>query len=267
MTHHDDQLVIDVISIFPEYLQPLDLSLVGKAREKDLVRVDVHNLRDWTTDRHRTVDDTPYGGGAGMVMKPDVWGRALDDVMQPGSHLLIPSPAGRVLDQRMAEQLAQDEHLVIACGRYEGIDSRVAEHYGQAHRVTEFSIGDYVLNGGESAALVLIEAVVRLVPQVLGNPESIIEESHNISGTLEAPMYTKPPTWRDLEVPEVLTSGNHGLIDDWRREQALIRTARVRPDLLQKIEPERLTKKQRELLFRLKTEAGQDADSPEASRN
>lgn len=255
MTQPNGPLTIDVISIFPEYLQPLDLSLVGKAREKDLVRLAVHNLRDWTSDRHRTVDDTPYGGGAGMVMKPDVWGSALDDVMDAESHLLVPSPAGRVLDQRMAEELAQDKHLVIACGRYEGIDSRVVEHYGRSHRATEFSIGDYVLNGGESAALVLIEAVVRLVPQVLGNPESIVEESHNISGTLEAPMYTKPPTWRGLDVPEILTSGNHGLIADWRREQALIRTAQVRPDLLEKIDPEHLTKKQRELLTRLRDEA------------
>src|SRR5690625_751406 len=266
MTHHDDQLVIDVISIFPEYLQPLDLSLVGKAREKDLVRVDVHNLRDWTTDRHRTVDDTPYGGGAGMVMKPDVWGRALDDVMQPGSHLLIPSPAGRVLDQRMAEQLAQDEHLVIACGRYEGIDSRVAEHYRQAHRVTEFSIGDYVLNGGESAALVLIEAVVRLLPEVLGTPESIIEESHNISGTLEAPIYTKPALWRGLEVPEILASGNHSLIEAWRREQALIRTAEIRPDLLDKLDVEHLTQQQRALLDELRREREISATGETAKR-
>lgn len=246
-------LAIDVISIFPEYLAPLELSLVGKAREKGLVSLDVHNLRDWTTDRHRTVDDTPYGGGAGMVMKPDVWGEALDEVLRPESHLLIPSPAGKPLTQRVAEDLATDPHLVIACGRYEGIDSRVAQHYAQTHRVTEFSIGDYVLNGGESAALVLIEAVVRLVPEVLGNPESIVEESHNVSGTLEAPMYTKPPTWRGIDVPQVLTSGNHGLIEEWRREQALLRTAQTRPDLLDKLDTEHLTKKQLKLLQNLRS--------------
>src|SRR5699024_122671 len=159
-------LGIDVISIFPEYLHALELSLVGKARKNGLVSVAGHNLRDWTTDRHRTVDDTPYGGGAGMVMKPDVWGEALEATLTADAHLLIPTPAGRVFDQRMAEELAAEPHLVIACGRYEGIDSRVAEHYEKSHRVTEFSIGDYVLNGGESAALVLIEAVVRLVPEV-----------------------------------------------------------------------------------------------------
>jgi len=245
-------LSIDIVSIFPEYLAPLELSLVGKARERNLVRVAVHNLRDWTTDRHRTVDDTPYGGGAGMVMKPDVWGAALDEVLEPGSHLLIPTPAGRVFNQRMAEELARDEHLVIACGRYEGIDSRVADHYATSHRVTEFSIGDYVLNGGESAALVLIEAVVRLVPRVLGNPESILEESHNAAGTLEAPVYTKPPTWRGLEVPEVLISGNHGLIEDWRAQQAILRTVRVRPDLLARLDCEALTKEQRALIDQMR---------------
>lgn len=245
-------LGIDVVSIFPEYLDALELSLVGKARKNGLVRLAVHNLRDWTTDRHRTVDDTPYGGGAGMVMKPDVWGQALDATLTADARLLIPTPAGEVFDQRMAEELATESHLVLACGRYEGIDSRVAEHYRQTHRVTEFSIGDYVLNGGESAALVLIEAVVRLLPQVLGNPESVIEESHNISGTLEAPVYTKPPVWRGLEVPEILASGNHGRIEAWRREQALIRTAEIRPDLLDKLDVEHLTQQQRDLLEELR---------------
>lgn len=251
-TQRKPALEIDVISIFPEYLQPLELSLVGKAREKQLVRLDVHNLRDWTSDRHRTVDDTPYGGGAGMVMKADVWGRALDDVLRPESHVLIPTPAGVPLTQRSVEDLAQDAHLVLACGRYEGIDSRVTEHFEKTHRVTEFSIGDYVLNGGESAALVLIEAVVRLVPGVLGNPESVIDESHNVSGTLEAPMYTKPPVWRGLEVPEVLASGNHARIAQWRREQALRRTAQVRPDLLGRLDETHLTAHQVELLRQLR---------------
>ena len=246
---------IDVVSIFPEYLQPLELSLVGKARNKGLVSVAVHNLRDWTTDRHRTVDDTPYGGGAGMVMKADVWGRALDETLSDDAHLLIPTPAGRVFDQRMAEELASDPHLVLACGRYEGIDSRVAQHYQNSHRVTEFSIGDYVLNGGESAALVLIEAVVRLLPEVLGNPESVVEESHNRAGTLEAPMYTKPSVWRGLEVPEVLASGNHALVDQWRKEQALRRTAQIRPDLLHKLNVEHLSVQQQELLAQLRQES------------
>lgn len=225
-------LHVDVLTIFPEYLAPLDLSLVGKAREKGLVSLDVHNLRDWTTDRHRTVDDTPYGGGAGMVMRPDVWGKALDDFHTPDSHVLIPTPAGEPLTQRMAEELAGDQHLIIACGRYEGIDSRVAQHYASRGKLTEFSIGDYVLNGGEVAAMVLVEAVARLVPGVLGNPESLVEESHNSRGTLEAPVYTKPPQWRDIDVPEVLASGNHAAIAQWREEQSQLRTARIRPDLL-----------------------------------
>jgi tRNA (guanine37-N1)-methyltransferase len=225
---------IDVVSIFPDYLAPLELSLVGKARTSGLVDVRVHDLRDWATDRHRTVDDTPFGGGAGMVMRPDVWGAALDDVLADGGHLLVPTPSGDPLTQRTAEALADEPHLVIACGRYEGIDARVAQHYATRPdvTVTEYSIGDYVLNGGEVAALVLVEAVVRLLPGFVGNPESLVEESHGAAGLLEYPVYTKPPVWADLEVPEVLLSGHHGRIARWRRDEALVRTASRRPDLV-----------------------------------
>jgi len=225
---------IDVVSIFPEYLAPLDLSLVGKARTGGLLDLRVHDLRDWTTDRHRTVDDTPFGGGAGMVMRPDVWGTALDDVLDEGAHLLVPTPSGEPFTQRTAEALATENHLVLACGRYEGIDARVAEHYRSRPdvRVTEFSIGDYVLNGGEVAALVVVEAVARLLPGVVGNPESLVEESHGAAGLLEYPVYTKPPAWAGLEVPDVLLSGHHARIARWRRDTAIERTAARRPDLI-----------------------------------
>ncbi|MFI2752768.1 tRNA (guanosine(37)-N1)-methyltransferase TrmD [Cellulomonas sp. P22] len=233
---------IDVVSIFPDYLAPLELSLVGKARTSGILSLHVHDLRDWTTDRHRTVDDTPFGGGAGMVMRPDVWGTALDDVLQDGAHLLVPTPSGTPLTQRTAEELAGEQQLVIACGRYEGIDARVAEHY-RGHpgvRVSEFSIGDYVLNGGEVAALVLIEAVARLLPGVVGNPHSLVEESHGAAGLLEYPVYTKPPQWQGHDVPEVLLSGHHGRIERWRRDQALERTAARRPDLVERLDPDAL---------------------------
>jgi tRNA (guanine37-N1)-methyltransferase len=225
---------VDVLSIFPDYLAPLDLSLVGKARTAGLLDLRVHDLRDWTTDRHRTVDDTPFGGGAGMVMRPDVWGAALDDVLDEGAHLLVPTPSGAPLTQRTAERLAGERHLVVACGRYEGIDARVAEHYRSRPgvRVSEYSIGDYVLNGGEVAALVLVEAVARLLPGVVGNPESLVEESHGAAGLLEYPVYTKPPQWAGLDVPEVLLSGHHGRIARWRRDEALRRTSERRPDLV-----------------------------------
>lgn len=238
---------IDIVSIFPDYLAALDLSLVGKARAAGVLDLRVHDLRDWTTDRHRTVDDTPFGGGAGMVMRPDVWGRALDDVMDtrseghPGAHLVIPTPSGQTFTQRTAESLANEEHLVIACGRYEGIDARVAERYRAAGgRVSELSIGDYVLNGGEVAALVLVEAVGRLLPGVVGNPQSLVEESHGAAGLLEYPVYTKPPEWDGLEVPDVLLSGHHARIARWRRDQALQRTAQRRPDLVAGLDPARL---------------------------
>ncbi|MFF2267588.1 tRNA (guanosine(37)-N1)-methyltransferase TrmD [Cellulosimicrobium cellulans] len=249
---------IDVVTIFPDYLAALDLSLVGKARTAGILDLRVHDLRDWTTDRHRTVDDTPFGGGAGMVMRPDVWGRAIDDVagLSAGTpdaagtvHLVVPTPSGETFTQRTAEALATEEHLVVACGRYEGIDARVAEHYRSAGmRVSELSIGDYVLNGGEVAALVMVEAVGRLLPGVVGNPESLVEESHGAAGLLEYPVYTKPPAWDDLEVPDVLLSGHHARIHRWRRDQALRRTAARRPDMVRALEVDTLDRHDLEVL-------------------
>ncbi len=228
---------IDVLSIFPEFFGALDVSLIGKARQSGTLEVGVHDLRGWTEDRHRTVDDTPAGGGAGMVMRADVWGRALDEVISgPETTLLIPTPGGepftQALARELAEQLGDGGQVVIACGRYEGIDSRVGEHYAGRITVREVSIGDYVLNGGETAAMVIIEAVGRLVPGVVGNPQSLVEESHGSDGLLEYPVYTAPATWRGIEIPEVLRSGDHAKITGWRRAQSLRRTAQVRPDLL-----------------------------------
>jgi len=228
---------IDVVSIFPDYLQPLELALLGRARADGLLTLHVHDLRDWTHDRHRTVDDTPYGGGAGMVMKPEPWGEALDELTgqsgNPG-HLIVPTPSGTLFTQSLAEQLATEHRLIFACGRYEGIDQRVCDHYARRMPVSEISIGDYVLSGGEVAAMVIIEAVARLLPGFVGNPDSLVEESHVVGagGLLEYPVYTKPVRWRGEEVPEVLRTGHHGRIARWRREQALLRTATRRPDLL-----------------------------------
>jgi tRNA (guanine37-N1)-methyltransferase len=227
---------IDIVSIFVEYFQPLRLSLVGKAIEKGIIDLRVHDLREWTLDRHRTVDDTPYGGGAGMVMRPEPWGLALDALTagQDDARLLVLSPSGRTFSQSLAHELAKEQHLIFGCGRYEGIDARVVEDAARRMRVDELSIGDYVLNGGEVAAMVVIEAVVRLLPGVVGNPESLIEESYGTEnqGLLEGPVYTKPPSWRGLEVPEVLLSGHHEKIAAWRREEALKKTQARRPDLL-----------------------------------
>jgi tRNA (guanine37-N1)-methyltransferase len=231
---------IDVITIFPEYLAPLELSLIGRARAAGLVEIAAHDLRQWTDDVHRTVDDTPYGGGPGMVMKPEPWGRALDAI-GPG-RLVVPSPAGVPFRQALAHELAAEEHLVFACGRYEGIDQRVLDEAATRMPVTEVSLGDYVLFGGEVAVLVILEAVLRLVPGVLGNADSLVEESH-AGGLLETPVYTKPRTWRGHEVPDVLVSGDHGRIERWRREQGLLRTAQRRPDLLAALDPEALTKR------------------------
>jgi tRNA (guanine37-N1)-methyltransferase len=225
---------VDVVSIFPDYLAPLSLSLPGKAQARGLLEVNVHDLRDWTHDRHRTVDDTPYGGGAGMVMKPEPWGEALDALLpdEGDAVLVVPTPSGVPFTQPLATELAQERHLVFACGRYEGIDQRVVDHAATRVRVLEVSIGDYVLNGGEVATLAVIEAVVRLLPGFMGNAGSLDEESHGEGGLLEYPVYTKPAVWRGLEVPPVLLSGDHARVEQWRLDQSRRRTAERRPDLL-----------------------------------
>lgn len=228
---------IDIVTIFPEYLAPLDLSLIGRARRAGLLDVTVHDLRTWTHDVHRTVDDTPYGGGPGMVMRPEPWGEALDALAgadAPPPRLVVPTPAGERFTQSLAHELAGESRLLFACGRYEGIDQRVIDYAASRMPVTEVSLGDYVLFGGEVAVLVILEAVTRLIPGVLGNAGSLEEESH-AHGLLEAPVYTKPASWRGHEVPEVLRSGDHGRIARWRRDQALLRTARRRPDLLDRL--------------------------------
>jgi tRNA (guanine37-N1)-methyltransferase len=223
---------VDVVSIFPEYLAPLRLSLAGKAQDSGVLDVRVHDLRDWTHDRHRTVDDTPYGGGAGMVMRPEPWGEALDALATEGAVLVVPTPSGEPFTQAVAAELATVEHLVFACGRYEGIDQRVLDEAATRMTVREVSLGDYVLNGGEVAALVVTEAVARLLPGFMGNPDSLTEESHGEGGLLEYPVYTKPASWRGHDVPPVLLSGDHARIAAWRHEQAVRRTAARRPDLL-----------------------------------
>lgn len=263
---------IDVVTIFPEYLDPLRHALLGKAIEQGKLAVGVHDLRQWATDVHKSVDDSPYGGGPGMVMKPEVWGPALDDVSSGTastsdldsalphlskprhddihgveSHayaepsveekplLIVPTPAGKPFTQEDAQAWSGEEHIVFACGRYEGIDQRVVEDAVQRYRVREVSIGDYVLIGGEVAALVIAEAVVRLIPGVLGNRRSHEEDSFS-DGLLEGPSYTKPREWRGLSVPDVLTSGDHAKVDRWRREQSLKRTLERRPELLETAE-------------------------------
>jgi len=226
-------LQIDLISIFPEYLAPLNLSLLGKAQDKGVLAINIHDLRDQTKDVHHSVDDTPYGGGAGMVMSPVAWGEAIDQIANDNEtvDLIILTPAGKKFDQKMASQFAGAKHIIFACGRYEGIDARVGEYYSSKSnfKVHEVSIGDYVLGGGEVAAMVIIEATARLIPGVIGNPDSLKEESHSISGNndellVEYPNYTKPANWRGLEVPSILLSGNHGQIAKWRKEQAERRT-------------------------------------------
>jgi len=222
---------IDAISIFPEFFDVLDISLLGKAREAGLIDFKATDLRDYTHDRHRTVDDAPYGGGAGMVMKPEPWGEALDQFLPSKPTVIFTTPAGRLFDQGLAEELSKKSHLVFACGRYEGIDQRVVEYANSQTEVMELSIGDYVLNGGEVAAVVMIEAICRLIPGVIGNSESLAEESH-AQRLLEYPSFTKPQSWRGLEVPQVLLSGHHAEIAAWRLEQSKARTAKNRPDLL-----------------------------------
>ena len=228
----------DVITIFPEYFAPLELSLIGKAKKAGLIEVGIHDLRAQTSDIHGSVDDTPYGGGAGMVMSPEPWGKAIDEVALQNPNLthelIVLTPAGEKLTQALAQELVESEHLIFACGRYEGIDIRVTDFYQSAanFKVREISIGDYVLGGGEVATLVIMEAIIRLIPGVIGNPESLTEESHtltNSDGTLvEYPNYTKPQEWRGLKVPEVLLSGNHAEIAKWRRTQALLRTQNLK---------------------------------------
>ena len=223
---------IDVVTIFPEYLDPLRQALLGRAIERGLLSVDVHDLRRWTHDVHKAVDDSPYGGGPGMVMKPQVWGEALDELSEGGTpRLVVPTPAGRPFTQAVAREYAEEDWLMFACGRYEGIDQRVLDDAARRMSVDEVSIGDYVLVGGEVAVMVMVEAVARLLPGVLGNPASAEHDSFS-DGLLEGPSYTRPEVWRDLAVPDVLRSGNHGAIARWRRDQALTRTYRRRPDLL-----------------------------------
>ena len=220
---------IDAVTIFPDYFAPLQLSLLGKAQGQGILEINIHDLRSFTTDNHHTVDDTPYGGGAGMVMLPEVWGLAIDSVIQDGATLIVLTPAGIRFTQEMAHELTHAKQLIFACGRYEGIDDRVRQHYSSQEysargiKVLEVSIGDYVLGGGEVASMVMIEAITRLLPGVLGNPESLVEESHKSEGYLEYPNFTKPQTWRDLSVPEILLSGNHAQIAKWRATQAEIR--------------------------------------------
>ena len=222
---------IDAISIFPQFFDVLDISLLGKAKAQDLLEVKIHDLRDFTDDKHRTVDDTPFGGGAGMLMKAEPWGRALDSVVTAETIVIFPSPAGELFKQATAQELSKAKHLVFACGRYEGIDQRVVDYAASKAKVRLVSLGDYVLNGGEVAAVALIEAIARLIPGVIGNADSLTEESHS-DGLLEYPSYTKPSTWRGLEVPEVLLGGNHAEIAKWRKAKALERTQQVRPELL-----------------------------------
>src|SRR3954463_16132344 len=236
---------VDIVSIFPEYFGPLDLSLIGKARAAGILDVTLHDLRTWTTDVHRTVDDTPYGGGPGMVMRPEPWSQALEAVGE--GTLVVPSPVGKPFTQADAHELAALDHLIFACGRYEGIDQRVIDDAAARMPVREISLGDYVLFGGEAAVIVIMEAVTRLLPGVLGNASSLDEESH-AAGLLEAPMYTKPATWRDRSVPEVLRSGDHGRIARWRRDQSLLRTASRRPDMLAAYPPASLDKLDRAAL-------------------
>ena len=278
---------IDVVSIFPEYLAPLDLSLIGKARRTGLLELTVHDLREFTHDRHRTVDDAPAGGGAGMVMKPEPWAEALEAVLAGGQGalsavksaqepadpptlpaetrpepesslpaespqtstplLLVPSPSGRRFTQAMARELAAEPWLAFACGRYEGIDERVYEHAATRMRVQPVSLGDYVLNGGEVAVMAIVEAVARLIPGVIGNAESLVEESHE-DGLLEYPVYTKPASWQGRDVPAVLMSGHHAQIERWRRDERLRRTARRRPDLIGVLRPKDLDRKDRAVL-------------------
>ena len=226
---------IDVVSVFPTYLEPLKLSLIGKAINEGLIELAIHDLRDYTHDKHKTVDEPPYGGGPGMVMKPEPWGEAIDELVNPETIVVIPTPSGRPFTQELAQEYSQTKHIVFACGRFEGIDSRIAQYYSSNIRVDEVSIGDYVLAGGEAAVLVIVEAAARLIPGVLGNSESFIDDSFalgEMAALIEGPVYTRPPVWRELAVPEILLSGDHEKIANWRLAQARNKTAEIRPDLV-----------------------------------
>ncbi|MFC5721144.1 tRNA (guanosine(37)-N1)-methyltransferase TrmD [Streptomyces gamaensis] len=267
---------LDIVTIFPEYLEPLNVSLVGKARARGVLDVRVHDLRHWTHDRHNTVDDTPCGGGPGMVMKPDPWGEALDEIIASGSGgeqvegtrvpdggptIVVPTPSGRPFTQELAVELSERPWLVFTPARYEGIDRRVIEEYGERYDVREVSIGDYVLAGGEAPVLVMVEAVARLLPGVLGNAESHRDDSFApgaMADLLEGPVYTKPPQWRGRGIPEVLLSGHHGKIARWRRDEALRRTTVNRPDLIERADPAAFDKKDREMLSILGWAPGPD---------
>jgi tRNA (guanine37-N1)-methyltransferase len=265
---------LDIVTIFPEYLEPLNLSLVGKARARGQLDVRVHDLRAWTHDRHHTVDDTPYGGGPGMVMKPEPWGEALDEIIgcpdsvsgatgptPVGPTLVVPTPSGHPFTQELAVELSAKPWLLFTPARYEGIDRRVVDEYAERFDVRELSIGDYVLAGGEAPVLVMVEAIARLLPGVLGNVESHRDDSFapgSMADLVEGPAYTKPPRWRDRDIPEVLVSGHHGRIARWRRDQALARTSEHRPDLIARLDPDALDAQDRATLAELGWQQGPD---------
>lgn len=277
---------IDIVSVFPEYFEVLNLSLLGKAQTKGLVEVTAHNLRDWTHDVHHSVDDTPVGGGAGMVMKPEVWSECLDELLQlqpatientknmenmkdsaesgnsgktdtaqssAGPVLIFPNPSAPLFTQQDATELSHADHLLFGCGRYEGYDARIPQYYrAQGIDVREYSIGDYVLNGGEVAVSVMLEAITRLLPGFMGNAESIVEESYTgENALLEHRQYTKPAEWRGIKVPDVLLSGNHAKVDRFRRDEALQKTDELRPDLIEALDCTKLNKADRKTLMAL----------------
>lgn len=286
-------MLLDIVSVFPDYFSILNLSLLGKAQADGLVEVRAHNLRDWTHDVHHSVDDTPVGGGAGMVMKPEIWASCLDELLgipaltvdasaqamenatadlassfssgyapdyQPSSSpaddekpvLIFPDPSAPLFTQEAAQELSHHHHLVFGCGRYEGIDARVGQYYAaQGVDVREYSLGDYVLNGGEVAVCVMIEAITRLIPGFMGNPDSIVDESYTGEPLLEHRQFTRPTTWRGLSVPPILTSGDHAKVDRFRRDEKLVRTNAVRPDLIEKLDTHSLDKADRKLLMSL----------------
>ena len=259
---------IDIVSVFPEYFQMLDLSLLGKAQNNGLLQIRAHNLRKWTHDVHQSVDDTPVGGGAGMVMKPEVWAECLDELLnlqetqqtQDLPILIFPNPSAPLFTQKDATELSRAKHLFFGCGRYEGYDARIPEYYrAKGVDVREYSIGDYVLNGGEVAVSVMLEAITRLIPGFMGNPESIVEESYTgADALLEHHQYTRPTTWRGISVPEVLTSGNHAKVDRFRRDEAISRTSEIRPDLIERLDCRALDKADRKTLMALGWEVSAD---------